>query len=139
MFDGNSTYFFDFNLGLPSSKPEIISYNNEIFIIADNGVRRQLYLYEGGSNFQQITNQVTSDVIEFLGYRNMDYYYFEENDSDPLLNKLSVASNSGGSFSYSNLASLVMNSSNSEVIELNNQLYFKNSTYTGGDVIERIF
>lgn len=138
VYDGNSTYFFDFNLGTSSSKPEIISYNNEIFIIANNGVKRQLYLYEGGSNFLQITNQLNSDVIEFLGFRNMDYYYFEEDDSDPLLKTLVVASNTGGNFSYSNLSSFVLNSTNSEVVELNDELYFKNSVYVGGNVIERI-
>jgi hypothetical protein len=75
IFNGTNVEIIDLNLGANSSEPRLFMKDEKLMIIANDGVRKQLY--ELTSNFQilKITHETTQDVTGFLSFKGSDYYY----------------------------------------------------------------
>lgn len=73
-YDGTSIYFFDFNAG-GDSHPELVTFEDELYVIANNGTATQLFKYTGGTTFQQISDVTNENVLNFVARRGFEYYY----------------------------------------------------------------
>ena len=128
-YDGALTYWFDFN---PSgdSDPELIRYDDEIFVIANNGGRRQLYKYLGGTNFLQISDEIDADVEELIAERGSSYYYTSYDASFGSSAKIRETIDPQGTVSHSDIYSITYPSNISKSVQNNGNIYFLNSIYT---------
>ncbi len=74
-YNGTNTFTFDFNLGAGSSNPELVQFEDDLYVIANDGTYDQLYKYLCGTNFMQITSETQGDVTQFLANRGDEYLY----------------------------------------------------------------
>lgn len=135
-YDGTSTYFFDFNLGAGNSNPQIIEFENDIYVIAYDGALRQLFKYTGGTSFQQISEEIENDVDYFIATRGNEYYYITFSTT----NGRSVMSteDNNGTLIHSYISPASFQESLGDVVLSNGAIYLLSYYYTVIDASYRI-
>lgn len=136
IYDGNSTYFIDFNVGSGNSNPEVIEFENEIYVIANDGSLRQLYKYAGGTTFDQISEEIESDVVNFIANRGNEYYYIVSS----LLNGqwIKTTENNNGVLTHSTIAPIGYQESLGDVVPLNGDIFMLSNFYTVTEASYRV-
>ncbi|MCJ8289955.1 MAG: T9SS type A sorting domain-containing protein [Crocinitomicaceae bacterium] len=135
-YDGTSTYFFDFNTGAGSSNPEIFEFENEIYVIANDGAIRQLYKYAGGTSFEQISEEIENDVDIFIANRGDEYYYI----TFSIVNGRAIKStlNNNGILTHSTIVQTSWQESLVDVVLLNGDIFMLSGLYTFVDASYRV-
>jgi len=135
-YDGTTTLTYDLNAGAGDSDPEIIEFDGEVYAIAFDGGTRQLFKYDGVSNFDLISAETNAEVTDFIASRNDSYYYITFNSTDG--RKIKVTEDNSGVLSHSIITPTSYQETLSEVVLLNDDIYMLSAIYTLSDVTYRV-
>lgn len=134
-FDGTTTFTFDFNNGAGNSNPELYEFDNELYVIATNGSIRQLYKYVSGT-FEQISEEVQNDVVNFIANRGNEYYYITFNSTNGRF--IRVTENNGGLLTHSTITQTSFQETLGHALILNGDIYTFTYIYSTIDAFYRI-
>lgn len=135
-YDGTSTYFFDLNFGAGNSDPELISFEDDLYVIANNGTARQLFKYLGGTSFQQISEDSTYDVVQFIANRGDEYFYTTYNAQ--FGRRIKRTEDNNGSLVHSIVAPVGFQEVVEDVVMINGNIHMLSVTYSLVDASYRV-
>ncbi len=134
-YDGNSTFTFDFNTGGGNSNPELVSFEDDLYVIANDGSHNQLYKYQGGTSFMQISEEAQGDVAQFLANRGDEYIY---SVNMPMVKHIKSTTDNNGTLTHSMIVPTSLQETVEDVVVLNGDVHLLSVTYSFVDAAYRV-
>ncbi|GAB5418113.1 MAG: hypothetical protein Crog4KO_31930 [Crocinitomicaceae bacterium] len=134
-YNGSNTFTFDFNTGAGSSNPELVNFEDDLYVIANDGSYDQLYKYMGGTSFMQISEETQGDVAQFIANRGDEYIY---SVNMPMVKHIKSTIDNNGTLTHSMIVPTNLQESVEDVVLLNGDIFLLSAMYSFVDAAYRV-